>query len=239
MNPTILFEDTDLLAIDKPAGMVINDAITVEGRETLQSWISQNIHTEISKNPEYRSGIIHRLDKPTSGIVLVAKTAPMFLLMQKLFSDRTVQKTYSALVHGQVTQSKGEIIAKIGRLPQNRMHFGVIESGRDAVTHYSVQSQYKSPKGERVTLLSFFPKTGRTHQLRVHAKHIHHPIVSDPQYVGRKTLRQDLLWCPRLFLHAQKIVFMHPNTKQSIEIESPLPSDLQTVLDTCSQISYS
>jgi 23S rRNA pseudouridine1911/1915/1917 synthase len=147
-----------------------------------------------------------------------------------------VEKTYTALAHGRVLDTEGEIAVTVGRLPWNRRRFGALPGGRDAITGYKVLEYRK--KGEDVfTLLELKPKTGRTHQIRIHLKHIGHPIVSDKFYAGRKTSRKDLTWCPRLFLHASKISFVHPVTGSQVSAESKLPEDLIRAfhtLDICS-----
>ncbi|MDO8452747.1 MAG: RluA family pseudouridine synthase, partial [bacterium] len=145
-----------------------------------------------------------------------------------------------ALVHGAV-KDDGTIDEPVGRLPWNRERFGVFPLGKPAKTKYHVLANFSSHPGERrlksanteetYTLLELHPETGRTHQLRVHLKHIGHPIVSDPFYAGRKTARADQKWCPRLFLHAKSIEFKHPVTGEKLKFEATLPEDLQKVLD--------
>ncbi len=229
-EPSIIFEDKNLLALDKPSGWVVNDATTVQGRQTLQSWIKDNLKFPISNDKLLRSGIVHRLDKPTSGIILVAKTKEVYEALQKEFFNREVKKTYIALVHGRVEDSKGVINAPVGRLPWKRTKFGVFPEGRPAITNYKVTGYY-SLSSNPFTILELYPKTGRTHQLRVHLKHIGHPVVADPLYAGRKTLREDLKTFPRLFLHAKSIEFVHPVTKKVIKLESPFPPDLASALE--------
>jgi len=224
-NPQVIYEDDYILALNKPAGWVVNDSETAHGNPVLQDWISKNLKFDISNSKNLRSGIVHRLDKPTSGVILVAKNEEVFNLLQKEFFDREVQKTYVALVHGHVKNGEGVINAPVGRLPWKRTKFGVIDSGREAVTNYKVLKYFND-----YTLLELYPKTGRTHQLRVHLKHIGYPIVSDHLYVGRKTLRNDLKTFPRLFLHAKIIEFIHPVTKKKIKIEAPIPEDLKLPL---------
>src|SRR6266404_1039171 len=128
-NPTIIYEDDYILALNKPAGMDV---------EMLQAWVKDNFKFAISNSYELRNGLVHRLDKPTSGIILFAKTEDVFYAIQKQFADRTTEKVYEALVHGKVIPEEGTIKAKIGRLPWKRINFGVIESGREALTNYKV-----------------------------------------------------------------------------------------------------
>jgi len=222
LTPKILFEDDYILAIDKPSGWVVNDSETSHNNLTLQDWVAKNFKFQTSNSRELRSGIVHRLDKPTSGVILVAKTKEIYDFLQSQFADRVIAKTYVALVHGKVEPKEGIIDAPVGRLPWKRTKFGVFPEGRAALTKYKVINYFHD-----YTLLELYPKTGRTHQLRVHLKHINHPIVSDPLYVGRKTLREDIKIWPRLFLHAKSIEFNHPITGRIIKIEVPLPADLK------------
>lgn len=221
-NPSVIWEDDYILALNKPAGWIVNDSNTVSNNPTLQDWIEKNYSFETSHVKELRSGIVHRLDKPTSGIILIAKTKEVFNALQKEFASREVRKVYLALVHGKIEPKVGTINAPVGRLPWKRTKFGVFPGGREAVTNYKVINYYKG-----YTLVELYPKTGRTHQLRVHLKHIGHPIVSDPLYAGRKTLREDIKTFPRLFLHTKSIKFIHPVTGKEIMLDVPLPTDLK------------
>lgn len=238
MTPKVLFEDARVLVIDKPSGMVVNRAESVK-EQTLQDWLDSTQRSAHSAQGdsdfEKRSGIVHRIDKETSGCLIIAKTPEAFAELQRQFKAREVEKTYLALVHGKMEPASGEIDAPVGRLPWNRERFGVLPGGRDAETRYKVnQLLSKSVKGqnEYYSLVEFYPKTGRTHQIRVHAKHVNHPLVGDSFYAGRKTSRRDREWCSRLFLHAAKVSFTHPVTRKRVVIESPIPSDLQKTLDT-------
>lgn len=221
-TPKVLYDDHYILAFDKPAGWIVNDSNTVSENPTLQDWVERNYNFETSHLKELRSGIVHRLDKPTSGVILVAKTKEVFEALQKQFSDRQIKKTYVALVHGRLKEERGVINAAIGRLPWKRTKFGVFSGGRPASTEYRLLKYFSD-----YSFVELYPKTGRTHQIRVHLKHIGHPIVSDPLYAGRKTFRIDIKTWPRLWLHAKSIEFVHPITKEKIKIEAPLPSDLK------------
>lgn len=222
-NPSIIYEDDYILALNKPAGWVVNESETAHSNPILQDYIDKNFDFPIAHSKNLRNGIVHRLDKPTSGVILVAKTENVFHALQEQFAGRRIEKTYVALVHGKVEPKEGSIKAPTGRLPWNRSKFGVLEGGRPAETHYLVSNDLLS---NDYTLLELHPKTGRTHQLRVHLKHIGHSIVSDPLYAGRKTVRADLKIWPRLWLHAKEIKFTHPVTKKELTIEAPLPEDL-------------
>jgi 23S rRNA pseudouridine1911/1915/1917 synthase len=212
-SPVVIYEDDYILALNKPSGMDV---------ETLQAWVKNNFNFAISNSFELRNGLVHRLDKPTSGVILFAKSEEVFYALQKQFADRTTEKVYVALVHGKVTPEEGTIDAPIGRLPWKRINFGVIESGREALTNYKVIAS----NGE-YSLLELYPKTGRTHQLRVHLKHIGNPIVGDQKYAPRKIAKADLQKLGRLMLHAKSIKFTHPITKKEMVLEAPLPNDLK------------
>ena len=217
------------MVIDKASGVVVNRAESQKA-ETLEDWAAGKF-------------IVHRLDKDTSGLLLIAKTQEVLDNLQGQFKSRTVVKKYLALVHGVVEPSEGTINAPIERSPFNRMHFGVFPGGREAETGYkvlshagldpaSIQIDSGLRRNDKVyTLLELTPHTGRTHQIRVHMKYINHPVVSDPIYGGRKNIQADLKFCPRLFLHATYLKINHPKTSEILEFNSPLPPDLQQVID--------
>ena len=242
MVPRVIFEDDSLLVIDKPSGLVVNRADSVK-EITIQDWIEET-YGKFEGDSDFakRNGIAHRIDKETSGILLASKTEESFIELLRQFKEREVTKTYLALVHGEVKSQTGTIDAPVGRLPWNRERFGVLAGGREATTGYKVTQLFnktsdlkKGPK-EIYSLVEFYPKTGRTHQIRVHAKYIHHPLVGDTFYAGRKTSRNDRSWCPRLFLHAAKIEFTHPETKQRVQFESKLPQDLKNALEKLKEV---
>jgi len=267
--PQILFEDADILVLNKPSGMTVNNADSNREEETVQKWVEGNVQLTMgngqvkkdvisnevrdpsgisphdvrrndinAREGEYnieeefqnRGGIVHRLDKETSGVLVVAKNPESFGKLKEQFMSRTTQKSYLALTHGKIVPSEGEINAPVGRLPFNRMHFGVLAGGREAVTRYQVISNFHFPSSiknrEVLSLVQLFPKTGRTHQIRVHLKYINHPIVADPLYAGRKTGREDRKKLSRLFLHAEKLTFTHPTSGKEMTVEAPLPREL-------------
>jgi len=234
----LIFEDDDVLVLDKPSGMIVNRADTTRGIQTVQDWIEEkleirNLKLEIPSDFVRRSGIVHRLDKETSGVLLVAKTSAAFENLQKQFKERKVKKRYLVLVHGKVEPQEGVIEVPIARSPFNREKFGVFLGGRPARTKYKVLSiKYKvlGKKEEPLTLLEVSPETGRTHQIRVHLKYIGHPVVGDEKYAGRKTAREDRKWCSRQFLHASYLSFIHPKTGKQVIVSSKLPSDLQQII---------
>ena len=231
------------MVIEKPAGMVVNRAESVKG-ETVQDLLEKKYEVRSTKSEvndkgfayqdgEFynRSGIVHRIDKETSGLLLIAKTPSAFGNLQEQFKQRVVGKKYRALVHGQVTPDSGEIAVPIGRLPWNRTHFGVFPGGREARTSYQVAAYYQQGKQEKFSYLIVSPYTGRTHQIRVHLKYLGHPIVADELYAGRKTSRNDRMWCPRLFLHADYLKFRQPVSGKWIEVTSKLPNELKRVVE--------
>lgn len=229
MDPKVIFADESFLVLAKPAGWITNDASTTTTQPVVQTWLRKNFNYPLIGDRERRDGLVHRLDKETSGILVVAKTIEAFENLQNQFKERKVKKTYLALVHGEIEPKEGKIEAPVGRLPWRRDRFGVLPGGREAVTGYKVSRDYDTGK-EKYTLLELFPKTGRTHQIRIHLKFIGHPIVGDSFYAGRKTARDDRVWCPRLFLHAKSISFFHPETGRELTFRSDLPGDLEKVL---------
>lgn len=242
MEPAILYEDDDLFVIDKPAGMTVNKAETTKGELTIQEWLEGKFTAQFAKFKTkgvsdfyQRAGIVHRLDKETSGVLLVAKTPTSFTILQQQFKDRVIKKTYLALVHGRMVPEVGEISVPIGRLSWNRKRFGVVAGGREALTSYKTIGKYYSSnpnRKEEFALLEVNPKTGRTHQIRVHLKYSNHPIFSDFLYTGRKTAREDRKVLPRFFLHATSISFTHPTMHNTKTITSQMPKDLSNFLET-------
>lgn len=247
MNIAILFEDDELLIIDKPAGITVNRAETTRNETTIQDWAEEKLHITYQASsikygdkdwtPEVeftqRGGIVHRLDKETSGVLILAKTAKAFVELQRQFREREVKKIYQALAHGKVQPVEGEINVPVGRLPWNRKQFGILPGGRESKTLYKVLSYYQNPKTkEPLSLVELYPQSGRTHQIRVHLKYIGHPIFSDFLYAGRKTSRDDRKVLSRVFLHASQISFSHPKTKEQMTFDASLSPELQEFLKT-------
>ncbi|MBU3957392.1 RluA family pseudouridine synthase [Patescibacteria group bacterium] len=236
MEPKVISEDRSILVLDKPAGVVVNRAKTTK-EKTIQDWVENYLKIK-GRGIGERAGIVHRLDKETSGLLLVAKTPKAFENLQKQFKERKVEKQYLALVHGKVEPKQGAIEAPITRSPFDRKKFGVFLGGRPAKTNYKVKKNY-TLNAERLTLLELAPTTGRTHQIRVHLKYLGHSVVADEKYAGRKTARKDRQWCPRQFLHASHLAFTHPQTKKRVKFTSPLPLDLKNALAKCSYYDIS
>ncbi len=239
MEIKIIFEDDSLAVIDKPAGLIVNRADTTRGVSTIQEWAEEKFGIPNSDNSEFnnRGGIVHRLDKETSGILIIAKNEDSFVNLQSQFKQRSVKKVYVALCHGRI-ESDGEVDVPIGRLPWNRTKFGFLPEGREAKTLYKVleHKKYKNGKKEEdLTLIELYPQTGRTHQIRVHMRHMGYPIFSDELYAGRKAARADRKLLPRHFLHASKITFSHPKTNETMTLESVLPADLANFLSSLDQ----
>ncbi len=229
----IIFENDDFIVIVKPAGLTVNRSDTARDEETLQDLVEKLGKVDLdSSNEEFvnRGGIVHRLDKETSGVMIVAKNADAFLALQSQFKERRVEKEYLALAHGEISPKNGEINVPVGRLPWNRMRFGALAGGREAQTEYEVIREYILGK-EVLSLVQLHPRTGRTHQIRVHLKFINHPIFADPLYGGRKTSRDDRKILPRVFLHAKKISFFDPKTQKKLEFEAEMTPELLKTLD--------
>lgn len=243
----VLFEDESILVIDKPYGVVVNRADTTSSL-TLQEMLEQYFGYLNSGGPGGRAGIVHRLDKDTSGVMLVAKTEEAMIAMQSQFKERKVEKTYLALVHG-FTKPVFQVELPLVRSKANRLRYTVDRnSGRSAQTSFrtlkrlrlgdDIGSDLKRKLSkdfwvsyDKFSLVEAYPKTGRTHQIRVHLHSIFSPIVADEIYGGRKSLRIDRFWAGRMFLHAKRIEFHHPESQKKIVFESELPESLNQILE--------
>jgi 23S rRNA pseudouridine1911/1915/1917 synthase len=222
----IVYEDGDIVVVDKPAGMVVHPAYGHRSG-TLVNALLAHCPDLAGVGGELRPGIVHRLDKDTSGLVIVAKNDAAHHELQRQFQARLVHKTYLALVEGMPQAAHGVIDAPIGRDPQHRQRMaiatGTSRGGREARTEYRVLERFSQH-----TLIEAEPVTGRTHQIRIHLAFIGHPIVGDRVYGFRK----QRLPLPRQFLHATRIAFSLPGSGQPIELTSPLPDELAAVLRT-------
>jgi 23S rRNA pseudouridine1911/1915/1917 synthase len=231
MNLPIIFEDTDLIVIDKPAGITVNDSDTTGEQETVQSLVKDKIKLVENDDTEFsdRGGVVHRLDRETSGVILIARNRDSFKNLQAQFKERIVKKTYLALVHGVLIPENGEVDVPVGRLPWNRKRFGVLAGGRESKTLYETLEKQEYEK-EFLSFLRLFPLTGRTHQIRVHMKYLNRPIFGDFLYGGRKVSKKDRKILERVFLHASTISFNHPTRGDSMNFEAPLPEELKNTL---------
>jgi 23S rRNA pseudouridine1911/1915/1917 synthase len=234
----ILHEDDDLLAIDKPPGMVTHPA-TGARRGTVVNAVLYRLGSLAGVGDADRPGIVHRLDRDTSGVLLVARTAAALAELGRQFRARTIAKRYLAVVHGRVAAASGTIDHPVGRHPRERKRMSIhSHRPRTAVTRFEVVERFPG-----ATLLRLAPETGRTHQIRVHLAALGHPIVGDRVYGGRRPLRAGvpdiLATFPRQALHAERIAFMHPRTLDPITVESPLPSDLSELIVTLRQAAGS
>lgn len=234
----IVFEDNDILIINKPAGITVNRSDTTIHEVTVQDEVEEYLKlprttSETDSDFIKRSGIVHRTDKETSGILLIAKNEESFTALQAQFKERTTKKSYIALVHGKLVPPKGEINVPVGRLPWNRRQFGVVAGGRESRTLYEVEKYYRLGR-KNAEILSFvrvYPVTGRTHQIRVHMQYLGYPLFADFLYAGRKTQREDRKLLARVFLHAASLTFHHPRTQEEMTMEAPLPEELAKTVE--------
>jgi 23S rRNA pseudouridine1911/1915/1917 synthase len=259
----IVYEDEYLAVINKPAGMVVHPGAGVQtgtlanaiawhfkseppasagGQQQDRTAASADKDDDASTAHSFepadpadsnRVGIVHRLDKDTSGLIVVAKNSETHEALSEQFRDRTVQKSYVALVHGSPDQNLGKIDAPIGRNKHNRLRMKVATHGRTALTHWRVRQRYG-----KFTLLDVEIKTGRTHQIRIHMAYMNTPVVGDEIYnEGRDNtvmdhyVRNAIASMPRFFLHAEKLSFTHPKTGERLEFVQPLPAELTDFLE--------
>lgn len=234
----VVYEDDDLLVVNKPAGMVVHPAPGHVRGTLVNALLGRDPGLAAVGGPE-RAGVVHRLDRDTSGLLLVAKNSTAFAKLQRQFKTRRVEKTYLALVEGAPDAASGRIEAPVARDPAHRQRMAVLSEnrgGRKAATAFRVLESYISTMSQQrheFSLLEVDLLTGRTHQIRVHMAFIKHPMVGDRIY-GRRKQR---IPCPRQFLHAHRLAFTQPTTGQRIEVEAPLPADLQAVLDQLTPLS--
>lgn len=211
----IIYEDEEIIVIDKPSGLVVHPAAGHRSGTVVNALLGHLGAKFAEVGDRTRPGLVHRLDKDTSGLLVVAKTESARLSLVKSFKNRTVRKEYLALVSGHLPEPAGEINKPLSRDPRNRLKFAVANYGKEAVTHYFTEQVLP-----RHTLLRLLPLTGRTHQLRVHLAYLGYPIVGDTLYEGESA--------PRLFLHASVLSFRLKGEERAFN--SPLPEDLQKIL---------
>jgi 23S rRNA pseudouridine1911/1915/1917 synthase len=218
----VLFEDSDVIVVDKPAGVVVHPG---SGRTTgsLAAGLLHRYPELEGVGQKGRWGIVHRLDRDTSGVLVVARTEAAHNALSEMLKRREISRTYTTLVHGLMSSPSGTIEAPVGRDPSNPLRRAVHPEGKPARTHYRVVDAF--PERD-CSLLEVTLETGRTHQIRLHMTAIGHPVVADSLYGGRR----HRLGARRMFLHASRIGFTHPITGEVIAVESPLPPDLAQVL---------
>jgi 23S rRNA pseudouridine1911/1915/1917 synthase len=233
----IVYEDAELLVVNKPAGMVTHPAYA-HYTGTLVNALLHHSQTLSSSNESWRRGIVHRLDKDTTGLMVVAKTDHAHSFLAKQFAQRTIDREYWALVWGAFRQQKGTIEASLGRSKRDRRKVAVTAGGKHAVTEYEVLKEF-----DFLSLVRLKLKTGRTHQIRVHLAHVGHPVFGDPTYGGRndewgglpakksQQAKNLLKILNRQALHAKTIGFIHPKTKKTVKFDSDLPEDMREVLE--------
>ncbi len=218
----ILYEDDDIAVINKPQGLTVHPA-GGNYTDTLVNALMYRLDKLSGINGEIRPGIVHRLDKDTSGVMVVAKNDAAHLNLSAQIAKRTVKKEYLALLEGNLKDDSGTIVTRIGRSPKNRKLMAVLPEGREAVTDYTVLTRFDDN-----CLVLFVIRTGRTHQIRVHAKYIGHPVVGDKSY-GYKKQKFDL---NGQLLHAYRLTFTHPTTGKVMTFVAPVPDYFVKVYDT-------
>ncbi|WP_286006558.1 RluA family pseudouridine synthase [Ligilactobacillus aviarius] len=215
----IVYEDDDVIVVNKPQGMVVHPAPGHPDHTLVNALL---YHSPLSTiNGTFRPGIVHRIDKDTSGLLMVAKNDLAHQSLAEQLRNKTNKREYLALVYGQIKEDEGTIDAPLGRNPQDRKKQAVVKGGRHAVTHFKVIKRY-----DNFTLVKCILETGRTHQIRVHMKYIGHPLVGDPLYGPRKVVGKN-----GQFLHAALLGFKHPRTGKEMVFEAPLPENFQKMLD--------
>lgn len=227
----IIHEDEDLLVINKPTGLVIHPAAG-NPSGTLVNALLHHCRDLSGIGGVERPGIVHRLDKDTTGIMVVAKSDRAHLALSIAFRRHTIRKTYLGVCYGSPGSADGVIDAPIDRHPRHRQEMAVVSGGRPARTLYQVEENFAG-----TSLVICHPVTGRTHQIRVHMAHIGHALVGDPLYAGRQwrnlgdtRVQSSCRSFPRQALHAHRLAFEHPVTKEDVEFEAPLPPDLEELL---------
>lgn len=238
MIPKIIYEDKNFIAVDKPAGMLVHPINNKGEESTLVNFITEKYPEikNIGDQPEVRPGIVHRLDRDTSGVILIARNQKYFEYLKNLFQTRQIKKTYLALVSGKLEQKQG-IIEKPISLKTGSVKRTVWEGkdAKSAVTEYKVK-KYFNFNGQDYSLIEAFPKTGRTHQIRIHFSSIGHPIIGDQLYGSKKSNPPagGPFNLNRQFLHAQSLEFTTEDG-QRIKIEADLPDELKKIIDSLSK----
>lgn len=239
----IVYEDDDIMVVNKEPGMVVHPGSGNPGGTLVNAvaFYLKKQNPSINEEELNRFGLVHRIDKNTSGLLVMAKTPIAMTNLARQFFDHTVHRRYVALVWGDFEEDEGTVVAHIGRHERHRKLFAAYpegDNGKDAITHYKVLERFNY-----VTLVECRLETGRTHQIRVHMKHIGHPLFNDITYGGDRIVKGTVFTkykqfvdncfeiCPRHALHAQQLGFIHPVTKEKMLFESPLPEDISTVVE--------
>ena len=223
----VVHDDDDIVVVDKPVGVAAHPSPGWTGPTVLGGLAGTGYAIATSGAAE-RQGIVHRLDVGTSGLMVVAKSERAYSVLKRAFKERTVDKTYHALVQGLPDPIQGTVDAPVGRHPQHDYRWAVVEGGKPSITHYAVIEAFRS-----ASLLEVHLETGRTHQIRVHFSALRHPCVGDLTY-GADPVLAARVGLERQWLHAVRLAFSHPGTGQRLELSSPYPADLQHALDVIS-----
>ena len=235
----VIFEGDDVIVVNKPAGMVVHPAAGVDSG-TLVNAVFERLSPDLSSIAPERPGIVHRLDKDTSGVIVVARTIRAYQDLIDQFKEHTTKRKYVTLICGSPKQNSGFINAPIGRSQRDRKKMAVTSiRGKEAITHFSITERYGEFSLAEITL-----ETGRTHQVRVHLSHLGYPVVGDPTYGGRnraiktatsQEVRSALQDLSRQALHAQLLGFIHPGTGDYMEFSTSIPEDIQRVIDALNE----
>jgi 23S rRNA pseudouridine1911/1915/1917 synthase len=220
MNLDIYYEDADVLVVNKPKGMVVHPA-PGHSRGTLVNGLMAHCKDLSGINGVLRPGIVHRIDKDTSGLLMVAKNDLAHERLVEQLVNKTVTRRYKAIVHGVIPHDHGTIDAPLGRDPLERQRMAVVDNGKHAVTHFQVLDRFN-----QFTFVECVLETGRTHQIRVHMKYIGYPLVGDPKYGPKKPITDD-----GQALHAAVLGFNHPRTNEYLEFEAPLPKEFTDLME--------
>ena len=221
----VVFEDDSVIVVSKPSGLIVHPGSGIANGTLVNGLVAQFPDLREIGDPT-RLGLVHRLDKGTSGLLIVARTPEALDNLKFQMQERHVHRQYFAIVAGHVESSKGVVDAPLGRDPKNPLKRAVINNGKYARTHYEIDQKYESPF--KVSMLNCRLETGRTHQIRVHLAAIGHPVLGDELYGGRTSFNIE----NRLALHAQMLTFLHPKTENLMNFESPLPAELTSMKDT-------
>lgn len=223
----ILYEDDDIIVVNKPKNMVVHPAVGNRSGTLVNAILGKHALSDL--NGDVRPGIVHRLDKDTTGVLVIAKNNYAHQVIAKEIQERKTKKEYIALVSGLIKENEGVINMPIGRHPTDRKKMAVVKSGKDAITEFKVLKRY----GENYTLVKINLKTGRTHQIRVHFSHIGYPVVGDGVYSSKK----NRFGVTTQMLHAYKLGFTHPTKNEWMEFEAPLPEYFENIIKNLKELN--